>query len=125
VNSFLLFEQFKLDELLGRREGSALRGLGAHRTRSKTSLNFRVLPLGARGHRAAQRARRRAGLPLEDGKVKTPEGFKAAWKSLYEAGWKSIAVDPSTAAPGAPSSLQVLVEEMISGANTAFSMYSG
>ena len=32
---------------------------------------------------------------------------------------------PSTAARGAPHALQVLVEEMISGANTAFSMYAG
>ena len=44
---------------------------------------------------------------------------------LYEAGWKSIAVDPEFGGAGAPHSIQVIVEEMLSGANTAFSMYAG
>ena len=34
----------------------------------------------------AQRDRRSRGLPLEDGQVITPTGFKDAWKKLYEAG---------------------------------------
>ena len=59
------------------------------------------------------------------GRVQTPPGFKAAWKSLYEAGWKSIAVDAEFGGAGSPHSLQILVEELISGANTAFSMYPG
>jgi alkylation response protein AidB-like acyl-CoA dehydrogenase len=64
-----------------------------------------------------------AGWQLEGGKGLTPPGFKAAWKSLYEAGWKSIAVDPEFGGAGSPHSLQILVEELISGANTAFAMY--
>src|SRR5437588_486393 len=61
----------------------------------------------------------------EQPSVHGPDGFKAAWKSLYEAGWKSIAVDPHYGGAGAPHSLQVMVEELLSGANTAFGMYAG
>jgi alkylation response protein AidB-like acyl-CoA dehydrogenase len=65
------------------------------------------------------------GCKVVDGRVITPTGFKDAWKKLYEAGWKAIAVDADYGGAGAPHSMQVLVEEMISGANTAFAMYPG
>src|SRR5262249_19649422 len=50
---------------------------------------------------------------------------KAAWKKLYEAGWKAIGVPPDLGGAGAPRSLQILIEEMLSGSNTAFNMYPG
>src|SRR5262249_28191314 len=59
------------------------------------------------------------------GGVRTPKGFKEAWNKLYAAGWKSIGVSPEYDGAGAPRSLQVLIEELLSGANTAFSMYPG
>ena len=34
------------------------------------------------------------GCRLEDGNVFTPDGYKEAWKKIYEAGWKSIGVQP-------------------------------
>src|SRR5690606_37320044 len=67
----------------------------------------------------------REGCRIEDGRVKTPKGFKEAWKALYEAGWKGIASSPEHGGQGAPRNLQTCVEEMISGSNTAFSMYPG
>src|SRR5207237_982048 len=65
------------------------------------------------------------GCKLENGKVTTPKGFKEAWKSLYEAGWKNISVSPEFDGAGAPRTVQVLIEEFISGSNTAFSRYGG
>jgi alkylation response protein AidB-like acyl-CoA dehydrogenase len=117
--TFLLFEQFRVDELLGQPPFEAW---GADECKSTLSECYRwvrevIGPLNARGD--AQ------GCRLEDGKVVTPEGFPRAWQSLYEAGWKQLGVDPEWGGAGAPSSLQVLVEEMLSGANTAFQMYSG
>ena len=117
--SFLLFEQFRLDEILSK---PPFEGWGVDEVKTALTECYRWVrevpgPLNAIGD--AQ------GCKLVDGKVVTPEGFKQAWKSLYEAGWKSIAVDPEFGGAGAPRTLQVLVEEMISGANTAFSMYSG
>jgi len=116
---FLLFEQFKIDELLGK---SAFDGCGADEIRSTLSEAYKwmrevVGPLNATADAE--------GCRLENGSVKTPRGFKEAWQKLYEAGWKSLGVDPHYGGAGAPKSLQILVEEMLSGANTAFSMYSG
>ncbi|HEY4016729.1 MAG TPA: acyl-CoA dehydrogenase [Polyangiaceae bacterium] len=116
---FLLFEQFHLDELLGQPPFAAW---GKEECLSSLTECYRwvrevIGPLNA-GADAE-------GCRVEDGKVITPQGFQAAWKSLYEAGWKQIAVDERWGGAGAPHALQVLVEEMISGANTAFAMYSG
>ena len=37
----------------------------------------------------------------DDGSVTAPPGFKEAWKRLYEAGWKQIAVAPEHGGQGA------------------------
>ncbi len=115
---FLLFEQFKLGELLGK---GPFEAWGEEEARSSISECYRWVkevtgPLNAVGDQ---------GCTLKDGKVTTPEGFKDAYKKLYEAGWKSIAVDPHFGGAGAPHSVQILVEELLSGANTAFGMYAG
>src|SRR5690606_12628355 len=74
-------------------------------------------PLNAAGGREGGR--------IEYGAVKTPKGFKEAWKQIYEAGWKSVAVSPEWEGQGAPFTLWVAIEEFLSGANTAFNMYPG
>jgi alkylation response protein AidB-like acyl-CoA dehydrogenase len=117
--SFLLFEQFGVSDYLGKAPFDAW---GPDEIKSTLNECYRwvrevVGPLNAIGDHQ--------GCKLENGKVTTPDGFKGAWKSLYEAGWKSISLDPEWGGAGAPLALQVLVEEMISGANTAFGMYAG
>jgi len=116
---FLLFEQFRIGELLGK---PPFDGWGPEEIKSTLTECYRwvrevIGPLNA--------AADHEGCRVEDGKVFTPRGFKEAWKSLYEAGWKQISVDPEWGGAGAPHALQVLIEEMISGANTAFAMYPG
>jgi alkylation response protein AidB-like acyl-CoA dehydrogenase len=116
---FLLFEQFKLQDLLGQAPFDAW---GVDECRNTLTECYRwvrevIGPINAVGD--AQ------GCRIEGGRVITPTGFKDAWKKLYEAGWKSIAVDAEYGGAGAPHALQVLIEEMISGSNTAFAMYSG
>lgn len=117
--AFLLFEQFKLGELLGK---EPYEGWGEEEVRTSLSECYRfsreVLgPLNVVGDIE--------GCKLKDGSVVTPTGFKDAWKKLYEAGWKAISVPPELGGAGAPRSVQVLVEEMLSGSNTAFNMYPG
>jgi alkylation response protein AidB-like acyl-CoA dehydrogenase len=117
--SFLLFEQFKLGELLGKAPYEAW---GEEEVRSSLAECYRFArevlgPLNVVGDMQ--------GCKLENGNVITPTGFKDAWKKLYEAGWKSIGVPPDLGGAGAPRTLQVLVEEMLSGANAAFNMYPG
>jgi len=117
--NFLLFEQFKVNELLGK---APFEAWGEDEMKTSLVECYRwarevIGPLNAIGDTQ--------GCRLEAGHVTTPSGFKAAWKSLYESGWKSIAVDQEFGGAGSPHSLQVLIEEIISGANTAFSMYPG
>ncbi|MDF2695369.1 MAG: Acyl-CoA dehydrogenase, partial [Labilithrix sp.] len=117
--TFLLFEQFKLGELLGK---DLYEGWGEEEVRTSLSECYRfsreVLgPLNVVGDIE--------GCKLKDGNVITPTGFKDAWKKLYEAGWKAISVPPELGGAGAPRSVQVLIEEMLSGSNTAFNMYPG
>jgi len=117
--SFLLFEQFKLGELLGKAPYEAW---GEEEVRSSLAECYRFArevlgPLNVVGDMQ--------GCKLENGHVITPTGFKDAWKKLYEAGWKSIGVPAEHGGAGAPRTVQVLVEEMLSGANAAFNMYPG
>lgn len=117
--AFLLFEQFKLDELLGK---APFENWGEDEVKTSLAECYRfskeVLgPLNVVGDIE--------GCKLQDGKVVTPNGFKDAWKKLYEAGWKAIGVSPELGGAGAPRSVQVLIEEMLSGSNTAFNMYPG
>jgi len=117
--NFLLFEQFKLDELLGK---EPFAGWGPEEVKTSLTECYRFVrevtgPLNAIGD--AQ------GCTLKDGQVTTPDGFKGAWTKLYESGWKSISVGAEYGGAEAPNSVRVLIEELICGSNTAFSMYPG
>ena len=117
--SFVLLEQFRLAELLGKAPFDAW---GEEEARAVLDAAYRFArevlgPLNASGDRE--------GCRLEDGQVRTPKGFKDAWKALYENGFKSLGVAPDHGGQGAPHALVVLVEELLSGANSAFNMYPG
>jgi alkylation response protein AidB-like acyl-CoA dehydrogenase len=116
---FLLFEQFKIEEVLGHGhfEGWDTDAIKTTMAEAYKWVREVIGPLNATADTE--------GCHLEEGKVRTPAGFKAAWKSLYEAGWKAIGVEAQYGGAGAPRTVQILVEEMIAGANTAFAMYGG
>ncbi|MGB8329337.1 MAG: acyl-CoA dehydrogenase [Polyangiales bacterium] len=65
------------------------------------------------------------GCRIEDGRVITPDGFKDAWDKLWEAGWRTIASPSRWGGQDAPAMIGSFVEEMLCGANTAFTMYTG
>ena len=44
----------------------------------------------------------REGCRLENGQVRTPKGFKEAWKQLYESGFKTLGVAAEHGGQGAP-----------------------
>ena len=116
---FLLFEQFRVEELLGK---PPFASWGRDECVATLAECYRwvrevIGPLNTVADVE--------GCRVEGGRVITPRGFKEAWKSLYAAGWKQIAIDARWGGAEAPHALQVLVEEMISGANTSFSMYAG
>jgi len=63
------------------------------------------------------------GCRLEGGRVKTPSGFKAAYEAMREQGWKLLAVSPEFGGQGAPYTVQLAADELITGANLSFAMY--
>ena len=65
------------------------------------------------------------GCRLENGVVRTPEGFRDAYTLLRDGGWPSLECDPEFGGQGMPSLLNVSVGTMQSAANMAFMMYSG
>ena len=65
------------------------------------------------------------GCVLENGVVRTPKGYKAAYDAFREGGWNSIVCDPAYGGQGAPHLINSAVTEMICGANLSFSLYPG
>ncbi|HEY3446106.1 MAG TPA: acyl-CoA dehydrogenase [Myxococcales bacterium] len=116
---FVLFEQLKLNELLGKPPFDAWGEEEALSVLKQTARYAQEVlgPLSGSGDRE--------GCRLEGGKVQAPKGFKDAWKGLYEAGFKTLGIPVDEGGQGAPRALSSVVEEILAGANTAFAMYPG
>ncbi len=67
----------------------------------------------------------REGCRLENGVVRTPEGFKAAFDTVREGGWTGLDCDPEFGGQGMPYVLATAVGEAFSAANMALQMYPG
>ncbi|MDI4655901.1 acyl-CoA dehydrogenase C-terminal domain-containing protein [Xanthobacter autotrophicus] len=65
------------------------------------------------------------GCTYENGVVRTPKGFKEAYKAFCAGGWNGIACDPQYGGQGLPASLNKLVEEMLCSGNLAFGICPG
>jgi 3-(methylsulfanyl)propanoyl-CoA dehydrogenase len=61
----------------------------------------------------------------DDGSVTTPKGFKEAFNQYVDGGWMGISAPAEFGGQGLPEALTVAVNEMMSSANMAFSMYAG
>lgn len=67
----------------------------------------------------------REGCTWSEEGVKTPTGFKEAYKQYVEGGWPSMTSDPVYGGQGLPSSLGLVMSEMVGTANWSFGMYPG
>ncbi|MDJ1016154.1 MAG: acyl-CoA dehydrogenase C-terminal domain-containing protein [Paracoccaceae bacterium] len=65
------------------------------------------------------------GCVLENGVVRTPEGFKAAYDQVREGGWTGLDCNPAFGGQGLPHLMNTATGEMFSAANMAFQMYVG
>ncbi|MDH3593256.1 MAG: acyl-CoA dehydrogenase C-terminal domain-containing protein [Rhodospirillales bacterium] len=65
------------------------------------------------------------GCIFENGVVRTPTGFKEAYKAFAEGGWTGLACDPAYGGQGLPKILQFILEELICSTNLSFGMYPG
>lgn len=67
----------------------------------------------------------REGCHLENGVVRTPSGFKAAFDAMKEGGWTALDCDPDYGGQGLPYVMGTAVGEIFVSANMAFNMYQG
>ena len=65
------------------------------------------------------------GCVLENGVVRTPEGFGAAFEAMKEGGWTGLDCDPEYGGQGMPYVMGVATGEIFVSANMAFNMYQG
>ena len=67
----------------------------------------------------------REGCTLENGVVRTPAGFKAAFDAMKDGGWTALDCDPEYGGQGLPYVMGTAVAEIFVSANMAFNMYQG
>jgi len=65
------------------------------------------------------------GCHLENGEVRTPTGFKAAFEQMKQGGWTALDLPEEFGGQNMPYILGTAVGEMFSAANQAFTMYQG
>lgn len=65
------------------------------------------------------------GCVLENGVVRTPTGFKEAYKTYTEGGWTALSADPTYGGMGMPHLFNFVFMEMVCSSNMAFGMYPG
>ena len=61
---------------------------------------------------------------LENGIVRTPPGYKEAYKKYIEDGWTSLSCDPKYGGQGMPKTVSAFFDEMLSAASLSFKLYS-
>ena len=64
-------------------------------------------------------------LNKETHEVKTPDGFKEAYKQYTENGWSGLSADPEWGGQGMPQLVNQAIYEMMNSANQAWTMYPG
>ncbi len=65
------------------------------------------------------------GCRFEGGRVTTPTGFAAAYRSYTKGGWPGLSCAPEDGGQGLPELVNFVVEEMVCSANLAFGIYPG
>jgi alkylation response protein AidB-like acyl-CoA dehydrogenase len=65
------------------------------------------------------------GAQWQDGKVNMPPGFQAAYQMFWQAGWPALSAAPEDGGQGLPSVLEIMLYEMLSGANHGWTMAPG
>jgi alkylation response protein AidB-like acyl-CoA dehydrogenase len=75
----------------------------------------KLLPINASGD--AQ------GCVLEAGQVRTPDGYREAYRAFVEGGWPALPCDPAWGGQGLPLLVDAALREMLVACNHAWTMY--
>ena len=65
------------------------------------------------------------GCHLDNGRVRTPRGFREAYDAYREGGWPAMTAVPEYGGQGLPHLSRFVLDEMLCSSNLAFSMYPG
>ncbi|ATH14662.1 acyl-CoA dehydrogenase [Delftia acidovorans] len=65
------------------------------------------------------------GCRLQEGRVRTPDGFPEAYAAFVQAGWPALACAPEAGGQGLPQLLDAALHEMLASANHGWTMYPG
>jgi alkylation response protein AidB-like acyl-CoA dehydrogenase len=65
------------------------------------------------------------GCRLEQGQVRTPQGFAGAYADFAAGGWAGLSQAPRWGGQGLPRVAQIALDEMIASANFAFGLFPG
>nr|WP_299244442.1 acyl-CoA dehydrogenase C-terminal domain-containing protein [uncultured Halomonas sp.] len=118
--------RFVMDEMLAYPDHYARIGKGDD---ASPDLVAAILEEGGRFAREVllplNRSGDREGCHLEEGEVRTPEGFKQAYAQYVEGGWSGLSSDAEYGGQGLPASLGIALSEMICASNLAWGMYPG
>jgi alkylation response protein AidB-like acyl-CoA dehydrogenase len=115
--------RFALDAIAGLGEIATLPGYEAAASRETVDAILEeaakfagevLAPLNTVGDRERSR--------LENGAVRTPTGFKAAYDAFVAGGWNALAMPEANGGQGLPLALGVAILEMWTSANLAFSL---
>ena len=116
--------QFVMNELAGLAAGleaARVRGRDARHGRRR----FSTKPRSSRptsSIRSTRPATAKARSCSTDGTVKTPAGFKEAYKQFCDNGWNGLTKNPEYGGQGLPQLVQTAVEEMWHASNLAFDL---
>lgn len=64
----------------------------------------------------------RQGARIENGVVRTPDGFPEAYRTFAEGGWVGMPFEPEYGGQGLPWTVATAVQEMVQAANAAFGL---
>ena len=65
------------------------------------------------------------GSRLENGVVRTPDGFKEAYGEFVAAGWTGLAAEADHGGQGLDATMDTAITEMLCSSNLSFAMYPG
>jgi len=84
-----------------------------------------ILEEGGRGRRCSGPLNRigdQQGSRLENGVVRTPDGWADAYRAFVDGGWNAVPFDPAFGGQGLPWLVSIALQEMWTSANMAFSL---
>ena len=114
--------QFVLEELAGISEIASLPGYGDVTPDLVRSVLDEAAKVASGVIAPLNRVGDRQGSRLDNGVVRTPDGFREAYAKFTAGGWNAVAFDPAHGGQGLPWALALAVQEMVTSACMSFSL---